>query len=174
MRRTPAFVAALLIAGLALPVLAQQGQCELQFISHGTFRDQGGCLLFEDDLGNFYEVVNPKGRFRDGATGTIHAEFTSATSCSQNQGVQVCTWIPDFTKKVSGTLIIRQLIECPGYIIDTPSQDYRIQNCEDFGASLCDPSNVGRKIQATLFGTTGPSICLGLVLSDVLEFRFIN
>ena len=160
------------ICAAVLPTVADR--CELNFISHGTFRDIGGCLHFEDALGDLWEVVNPRGNWRDGATGTVHAQFETVNSCSQEPPLRVCTFVADFTKNVTGTLIIRQLIECPGYIIDTPNQDYRIENCNEFGTSLCDPSNLGRKIQAEVFVETGPSICLGLARSTVLEFRFIQ
>jgi len=156
---------------LVLPALADP--CQLNFISHGTFRDAGGCTLFEDDLGNLYEVLLPRGSFRDGRTGTIHAQWETDSACSTQPALRVCTFTADYQRRINGTLVFRQFIECPGYIIDTPNQDYRIQNCQDFGTALCDPANLGRSVQADVAVETGVSICLGLARSDVLEFRFL-
>jgi len=165
-------ILALAIMTLVAPVVLAD-PCQLNFISHGTFRDAGGCTLFEDDLGNLYEVRQPRGSFRDGRTGTIYAQWETESVCSSHPALRVCTWIADYQRRVNGTLVFRQFIECPGYIIDTPNQDYRIQNCQDFGTDLCDPANLGRSVQADVFVDTGVSICLGLARSDVLAFRFL-
>lgn len=159
--------------GTLLSLTAMADPCQLNFISHGTFRHVGGCTLFEDDLGNLYEITNPRGSYRDGRTGTIHAQWGSANSCSSETPLTVCTWIADYQKKITGVLVFRNFIECPGYQIETPSQNYRIENCQDFGTNLCDPGNLGRKVQADVFVETGVSICLGSATTDVLEYRFV-
>ncbi len=163
---------ALALVGLAAPPAAAD-TCELQFISHGTFRQTDGCLLFEDDLGNFHEVVNPRGAWRDGMTGTIYSE-RAAPRCSSNDALRACRFEADFTRRVNGTLIIRNFIECPGYTIRAANQNYLILNCEDFGDALCNATNVGRHIQAQVFVDTGVSICLGQARSTVLEFKFLQ
>ena len=160
-----------LVGFAALPTGADN--CELQFISHGTFRQTDGCLLFEDDLGNFHEVVNPRGAWRDGMTGTIYSE-RAAPECSQHEALRACRFEADFTRTVTGTLIIRNFIECPGYTIRTANQNYLILNCEDFGDALCNTDNVGRRIQAQVFVDTAVSICLGQARSTVLEYRFLQ
>ena len=153
-------------------VPAEAQQCSLQFISHGTFREVDGCRLFEDDLGTLWEVVKPRGSWKDGTKGTIYAEWAETGACSGLPALKACRFEADYTRKVSGTLVFRTLIECPGYIVDGANQDYLILNCEDFGDELCAPENLGRHVQTEVYVDTGLSICLGLARSTVFDFRF--
>lgn len=152
--------------------------CSLQLGTRGTFHEVSGapsrCLTFEDVLGNVYEVANAKGAYRDGLSGVVFAEFAGDGVCSPNPAIRICTLEADGTQRVNGTLVFRNFIECPGYVIAAGGQDYRIYNCDDFGAELCDPSNLGRKVQAELFTQPEISICLGQLKSFVLDYRFVN
>ncbi len=177
MSRTVRLAAATTIAAAAvLHVLA--APCTLQLGTRGTFREisppPNRCLSFVDVLGNRYEVANPKGAYRDGLSGVAWAELAGSGSCTGDPAIRICLFEGDRTKRVSGTLEFRQLIECPGYVIAGSTIDYRIYNCEDFGTDLCAPGNVGRKIQAQVDTEADITICLGQLRSFVLDYRFVD
>jgi hypothetical protein len=165
---------ALLILAAALPAAALPGNCPLNFISHGTFRDSGGCLLFEDDLGNLYEVVNPRGVWQDGMTGTVYGHFAEENACSSETPIGICLFDADYTRTVTGTLEFVNFVECPGFVIAVGETNYLILNCEDFDNHLCNSGNLGRRIRAEVFVDTGVSICLGMNRSTVLEYWFLD
>lgn len=170
MGTTRVALGALLFCLATFPAAAER--CQLNFISHGTFRDSGGCLLFEDDLGSFYEVIHPKPAWQDGVAGTVYAEFTTENFCSAETPIQICTFDEDYSRFVVGTLIFRNFVECPGYTIDTGSTEYLILNCEDFGSDLCKSANLDLRIEAEVLVDTGVSICLGTNRSVVLSYEF--
>jgi len=172
MKRTRFLLSTLLLCLAVLPVTADP--CVLNFISHGTFRDDGGCLLFEDDLGNLYEVLNPRGVWRDGVTGTLYGHFAEQNVCSAETPVGICTFDADYTKTVTGTLEFRNFVECPGFVIATGNADYLIRNCEDFEPHLCNSGKLGHRIRARVAVDTGVSICLGMNRSIVLEYWFLD
>jgi hypothetical protein len=169
----------LLALFLTSGVPLQGAPCRIDFVSHGTFHvvstPDGDCLQFVDDLGNAWEVTNPRSSWKDGMSGTIQAEFVSERKCSQDIGspLRVCTFTADFSRNVVGTFIFRQFVECPGYRIRTQTEDYFITNCEDFGEELCTMANVGRRIQAQVLVNTSPSICIDS-LTTVVDFRFLQ
>lgn len=178
MRSISACSALFLLASASSSLAA--GGCEIDFISHGHLEEIEGtaarpsCLVFVDDLGDRYEIRNPRGAWRDGMTGTVVAQWELESSCTEETPLRVCRFEADFTTKVTGELIVINLIECPGYFIRTNRQDYRITNCGDFGTDLCATQNIGRKVQADLFVDTGISICIGSGTSTVLGYRFIR
>ncbi len=157
---------------------ASAAPCSFQLGTRGTFHELASspdrCLVFEDVLGNFYEISNPKGAYRDGLSGVVWAEFAGDGACTADPAIRVCLLEADGAKRVNGTLVFRTLIECPGYMIEAAGQDYRIYNCEDFGTDLCDPANLGRKVQAELHTEAQISICLGQIKSFVLDYRFVD
>ena len=172
-----ALLAILLVStGLAAPAVA--APCSLQLGTRGTFHEiapnPARCLVFEDVLGNLYEIVNPKGAYRDGLSGVVFAEFAGDGACTTDPAIRICLLEADGAKRVNGTLVLRNFIECPGYMIEAAGQDYRIYNCEDFGTDLCDPANLGRKVQAELHTEAQISICLGQIKSFVLDYRFVD
>ena len=154
---------------------ASAAPCTLQLGTRGTFREvappPNRCLVFEDVLGNLYEVANAKGAYRDGLSGVAWAEFAGDGTCTPNPSIRLCMFEGDTTKQVSGTLEFRNFIECPGYVIAGSAIDYRIYNCDDFGAELCAPANLGRKIHAQVDIEQNISICLGQAKSFVLDYR---
>lgn len=171
----PRFFAALALASLcAFPAAADT--CRLDLGTRGTFHEVSGspnrCLRFVDVLGNAYEVTNPKGSWLDGTSGVVFAQLETQNQCTADPPIRICTFEGDYAKHVSGTLILLNFVECPGYVIRTSSQDYRIDNCEAFGAELCNSANLGKKIQADVFVTAEISICLSLAKTTVLDFRF--
>lgn len=170
MRPPRALLAAALLCAAVAPAAADP--CELNFIAHGTFRDMGACLLFEDDLGNFFEVVNRAGAWQDGMSGTAYAEFAEENVCGSEQPIEMCFFDADYTRFVFGTLIFRDFVECPGYTITTGAAEYLILNCDDFGMDLCRKANLGLRVQAEVFVDTGVSICLGTNRSVVLSYVF--
>jgi len=172
MKRIRFLLPVLLICLAVVPITADP--CVLNFISHGTFHDDAGCLLFEDDLGNLYEVLNPRGVWQDGLTGTLYGHFAEENACSTETPVGICTFDADYTRTITGTLIFLNFIECPGFVIRTGNGDYLIRNCEDFGQHLCNNGNLDRRIQAEVTVDTGVSICLGLNRSIVLDYRFLQ
>ena len=113
-------------------------KCEINFISHGTIGrspipgEKGDCVEFVDDLGNRYEITNPKHPWRDGMGGLVIAQWETEGSCTSEQAIKICSFDADFDRKINGTLIITQFVECPGYTIRTPKQDWLIRNCSDF------------------------------------------
>lgn len=157
---------------------AAAAPCSLQLGTRGTFHELSSnparCLVFEDVLGSLYEVANPKGAYRDGLSGVVWAEFAGDGTCTESPAIRVCLLEADGAKRVNGTLVFRNFIECPGYMMEAAGQDYRIYNCEDFGTDLCDPANVGRKVQAELHTEAQISICLGQIKSFVLDYRFVD
>ncbi len=170
-------VAGALFLAWATPLAA--APCQIQFVSHGTFHEiqtpDGRCLQFVDDLGNAWEITNPRGSWKDGMSGTIQAQFLDQGACSQEIGspLKACSFTADFSRNVVGTFIFREFVECPGYRIRTNNEDYFILNCEDFGEELCTMENVGRKIQAQILVNTSPSICIDS-LTTVVDFRFLK
>ncbi len=170
MNPSRAFLAAALLFAAVSPAAADP--CPLNFIAHGTFRDMGACLLFEDDLGNFFEVVNRAGAWQDGMTGTAYAAFADENVCSSEQPLEMCFFDADYTHFVFGTLVFRNFVECPGYTIETGGTEYLILNCDDFGKDLCRKANLGLRVQAEVFVDTGVSICLGTNRSVVLSYVF--
>ncbi len=166
----------LLASILAGPAVAEP--CSLQLGTRGTFHEVSGaparCVIFEDVLGNVYEVANPKGAYRDGLSGVAWAEFAGQGNCTANPAIRICLFEADGVKRVNGTLVFRNFIECPGYMIEAAGQDYRIYNCADFGTELCDPANLGRRVQAELHTEIEISICIGQIKSFVLEYRFVD
>lgn len=157
---------------------AMAAPCSLQLGTRGTFHEVSGapgrCLSFVDVLGNVYEVANPKGAYRDGMSGVVWAEWAGDGTCTGDPAIRICLFEADGAKRVNGTLVFRNFIECPGYMIEAGGQDYRIYNCEDFGTDLCDPANLGRKIQAELYTEIDISVCIGQVKSFVLDYRFVD
>jgi hypothetical protein len=165
-----------LLSSVAAPAAAEP--CSLQLGTRGTFHEltpnPARCLAFEDVFGNLYEVSNPKGAYRDGLHGVVWAEFAGDGTCTESRAIRVCVLEADGAKRVSGTLVFRNFIECPGYMIDAAGQDHRIYNCGDFGTELCDPANLGRKVQAELHTEAQISVCLGQIKSFVLDYRFVD
>lgn len=176
MIRKRIFAVAILI-GLGIGA-AHADSCMLQLGTRGTFHElaseRGRCLTFTDVLGNTYEVVNPKGAYRDGLSGVAFAQFETENACTTDPPIRICTFDGDYTRRISGTLVFRNFIECPGYVINASGLDYRIYNCEDFGQELCDPSNLGRRIKAQVFVEENISICLGQAKSFVLDYGFLD
>lgn len=152
--------------------------CSIQLGTRGTFHEVASapsrCVTFVDVLGNAYEVAQPKGAYRDGLSGVAWAEFAGDGTCTADPAIRICLFEGDGTKHVNGTLVFRNFIECPGYMINAGGQDYRIYNCEDFGSDLCDPANLGRKAQAELHTEAQISICLGQIKSFVVNYRFVD
>lgn len=181
--RICAIVSALCLIAVPAGAWKYHGCDYLNFITHGTFYrvytdDDEACWLFVDELDVGWEVVN-NGSWKDGMTGTIYAQMLDPGEalCDIGDPVKVCTWDADYSRNVSGTLVFRNFIECPGYYIragggDFP-REYYIMNCVDFGSELCENGNLGRKIKAQVFVDTGVSICLGAYRSLVIDFDFI-
>jgi len=169
-----ALLPAVLICVAAVPAVAWDPACPLNFISHGTFRDDGECLLFEDDLGNFYEVVDPRGAWVDGMTGTLYGHFAEENACSSETPVGICFLHADYTRTVTGTLEFMNFVECPGFVIAVGGANYLIRNCEDFDKHLCNNGKLGHRIRAEVFVDTGVSNCLGMNRSIVLAYEFLD
>jgi hypothetical protein len=169
----------LLIAVSLSSPAAGSGRCEVNYVTHGTMHEVPGppgpgCLEFVDDTGVRFEIVNPRGSWKEGMTGTIYAETQTEGACGLGLPVRVCNFDADFSRNVVGALEIRQFVECPGYVIVTGNlRQYLILNCEDFGPALCDPANVGRRLKAEVFVDTGVSICLGMERSTVIDYDFL-
>ncbi len=165
----------LLICAVAGPVSAGlPGNCLLNYISHGTIRDSGDCLLFEDDLGNLFEVTNPRGVWQDGMTGTVYGHFADENECSEETPIGICLFDVDYTRTVTGTLQFINFVECPGFVIKVGSTNYLIRNCEDFDPHLCNTGFLGHRIRATVTVDTGVSICLGMIRSIVHDYEFLD
>jgi len=168
--------AALVAAAALLSSPARSGACQLQLGTRGTFREaasaSGRCLTFVDVLGNVYEVTNPRGAYRDGLSGVAWAQYETAGVCTDHDPIRICMFDGDFTKRITGDLVFRNFIECPGYVIAASGLDYRIYNCDDYGVELCDPANLGRRIHAQVWVEETISICLGQAKSFVLDYRF--
>ena len=166
----------LMVCGVAFAGMALPSNCQLNFISHGTFRDAGGCLLFEDYFGNLYEVTNPRGGWIDGMTGTVYGHFADAGAnvCSSETPIGICSFHADYTRTVTGRLEFIEFVECPGYIIAVGETKYLIRNCEEFDKHLCRPGNLDRPIRAEVFVDTGVSICLGMNRSIVVSYEFLD
>lgn len=175
--RTGCLLAIVLLAS-TLTQLVVAAPCSLELGTRGTFHEVAGapdrCLIFEDVLGNTYEVANPKGAYRDGLSGVAWAEFAGEGTCTPEPSIRICLFEADGAKRVNGILLFRNFIECPGYVVEAAGQDYRIYNCDDYGADLCDPSNLGRRVQAQLHTEAEISICIGQIKSFVLDYRFVD
>ena len=171
-------VFAVVLLGLVWAAPAAAAPCSIQLGTRGTFHEVSStpqrCVTFVDVLGNAYEVSQPKGAYRDGLSGVVWAEFVGDGTCTADPAIRICMFETDETKHVNGTLVFRNFIECPGYMINAAGQDYRIYNCDDFGTDLCDPANLGRKVQAELFTEAQISICIGQIKSFVLDYRFVD
>ena len=157
---------------------ARADACRLELGTRGTFHEVSAgaarCLTFVDVLGNTYEVVNPKGAYRDGLSGVVFAQWEPSGTCTEATPIRVCSFDGDFTRRVTAELVFRNFIECPGFVLATTTQDYRIYNCEDFGTELCDLANLGRRVHAQLTVEEGISICLGQAKSFVIDWRFLD
>lgn len=164
----------LLLCGVALPGAGLPGNCQLNYISHGTFRDSGDCLLFEDDLGNFFEVIDPRGVWTDGMKGTVYGHFAAENVCSDETPIGICLFDADYTRTVTGRLEFIEFVECPGFIVAVGETKYLIRNCEDFDPHLCNKGFLGRRIRAEVLVDTGVSICLGMNRSTVLSYQFLE
>ena len=167
--------------GLLLAVVAASpaaaDPCLLNLVTHGTFRHvatpSGTCVQFVDDLGARYEVLQPRGSWKDGMAGTLYGNFQSAGTCSQETPIEICSFDADYSRNVVGTLVFLNFIECPGYAI-RGNEDYKVLNCEDFGTELCDSANLGRRVKAEVLVDTGVSNCLGLLRSTVVDFELLK
>ncbi len=151
--------------------------CVLQFIAHGTLHQVGECWQFVDDLNNEFEVLGAKPGWEDGMEGTVYAEWAEAGVCGDlGTPLNVCLWDADYSTTVTGELVFINFIECPGYHIRTGKGDYFIRNCEDFPPSdtLCDQQYLGRRVRVDLIVDTGVTICLGVFVSDIINFEFVN
>ncbi len=157
------------------PAAAQwPADCLLNYISHGTIRDSGDCMLFEDNLGNLFEITNPRGVWQEGMTGTIYGHFAEENVCSEETPVGICMFDIDYTRTVTGTLEFINFVECPGFVIDVGNLNYLIRNCEDFDPHLCNNGFLGHRIRATVTVDTGVSVCLGMTRSIVLDYEFLD
>ena len=161
---------------------AQSDQCTLQFISHGAFArvdtPEGECLRFIDDLGQTWEVVNDRAVWTDGLEGTLFAEFVEGEACAADTvgAVQICDFFDDFSRNFVGTLEFLDAgqIRCPGFFIFTNAdQRFRIENCDDFGDTLCSFDNVGRFLRAMIHVNTGPTFCIS-EFTEVEQFVFLD
>ncbi len=170
---------AALAAGALLSATAGSGNalaCNLNLITHGAVvvhREAGPCVELLDDVGRTYEILNPGGGFPLGKTGTIYAEIVGGGgACDEGIPVMVCYWQPDYRVRVTGLVITKNFIECPGYYIhlDGGDLDYFVSNCEDV-PGLCEPGTIGRRVEVELFVDTGVSVCLGTFVSDVLSWK---
>lgn len=166
------------LVSLAGVLPAQADPCVVNLITHGTIRDlsgsQGACWQLVDDGGVPYEILNPKGSWRDGMTGTLYGAMQGQGICGAGTPVQVCNFDADYSRNVVGTLALIQFVECPGYVIEAQNQQYLIRNCQDFGTDLCAIGNIGRRIKAEVFVDTGVSICLGMARSIVVDYDFLK
>lgn len=158
------------------PAVSTEDPCALELITHGTFHVKSGtCLTLVDDLRTVYEIVGlPVYDGIDGLTGTIYAEFEGEGACTTAPAVRICNLARDYTRSVRGELVFLNDIECPGYVVRTDLADFLIRNCEDFGADVCVPENLGKHLRATVFVDTGVSNCLGLERSTLLEYAFFE
>lgn len=166
--------AILFLGALALGPAAPGEPCALELITHGTLHVEAGpCVTLVSDLGDVYEIVDtPVYEGEDGLTGTIYAQMEERGPCTGGRAAKVCNLVLDYSRRVKGTLVFLNNIECPGYVVETDLASFLIRNCEDFGDDLCVPGNLGRSIRAEVFVDTGVSICLGLERSTLLGYSF--
>jgi len=152
--------------------------CEsLDWITHGTFHQNGDCMQFvaDDENGTTFEIVN-KGSWKDGMIGTIYADIVEPGTCGYQYTARICDWDADYSSNVVGTLVFLNFIECPGYYIrksgQTTEWDYFIRNHEDF-PELCTPENVGKKLKAELLVHTWVTNCIGKNVSELIDYDFL-
>ncbi len=115
MKLVQAFILAGLCCALAIS-LHQAAECVINFVSHGTFGSistpEGTCLQFVDDLGTPWEITNPRGSWNDGLTGTVIADSSVASKCSQDIGapLRICQFYADESRTVVGTFDENQFV----------------------------------------------------------------
>ena len=178
MKLVQVFILAGLCCALALSV-HQAAECVINFVSHGTFRSistpEGTCLQFVDDLGTRWEITNPRGSWTDGLTGTVIADSSVASECSQDIGapLRICQFDADESRTVVGTFDENQFVTCPGFVIRTQNTVFRIVNCDEIGPELCDFANIGRRVKAGVFVDASVTNCIDPG-ATVLDFRFLQ
>ncbi len=156
--------------------------CEgLNYVAHGTFRQMGDCLQFLPDAS--VEIPNPapfgilnRGSWKSGMVGTVYAETLDREACSADAAMRICDWDADDSRNIVGTLVLLNLIECPGYYIrvagQTTNADYFIRNHEDF-PDLFVPANLGRRLKAEVLVHTWVTNCIGKNVSELIDYDFL-